>query len=100
MERSKLVALAMKPIFQPPGPGKRRFPLTDYCFHSGIGDWRGHWSPDDEFRDFYSLNREFLAVSARERAREMAVFAIVVLAAAWPVVYMVVTVTEILRGPP
>jgi hypothetical protein len=91
----------MKPIFQPIGHGKHRFPLTDYCFHSGAGDWHGYPLHDDEFRDFYNLSRECLAISARERAKEMAVFAVVVLAAAWPVIYMVVTVARLLiKGRP
>lgn len=39
--------------------------------------------------------------SARERAKEMVVFAIVVLASAWPVIYMVVTVVKLLsKGRP
>lgn len=61
-----------------------------------MGDWGGSSPRDDEFRDFYSLSREFLAVSARERAKEMAVFGVVVLASAWPVIYMIVTVVEII----
>jgi hypothetical protein len=42
-----------------------------------------------------------MAESRRERATEMAVFALVVLASAWPVIYMVVTVVKLLlRGRP
>ncbi len=94
----------MKPTFHS-APGKRRFPQTDYSFHSGMGDWRGYSSHDDdersEFRHFHSLSRELMMVCARERAREMAVFGLVVLAAAWPVMYMIVTVVKLLlKGHP
>jgi hypothetical protein len=85
---------------------KRRFPQTDHFFRSDMGEWRGYWSaPDDEGdsaqRRFYDFTREFLLESERERAKEMFVFALVVLAAAWPVVYMVVTVVKLLlKGHP
>ena len=85
--------------------GKQRFPLTDYFFHSGTGEWRGYSSYDGdnrwEFRNFYNLGREYRIEAARERAREMAVFALIVLASAWPVIYMVVTVVKLLnKGRP
>jgi len=49
----------------------------------------------------YDFTREFLLESERERAKEMFVFALVVLAAAWPVGYMVVTVVKLLlKGHP
>jgi hypothetical protein len=39
--------------------------------------------------------------SARERAKEMAVFGVVVVASAWPVIYMVITVVKLLsKGRP
>jgi hypothetical protein len=39
--------------------------------------------------------------SARERAKEMAVFAVVLVAAAWPVIYMIVMVVKLLsKGQP
>ncbi|PYI44948.1 MAG: hypothetical protein DME29_00650 [Verrucomicrobia bacterium] len=85
---------------------KRRFPQTDYFFRSDMGEWRGYWSaPDDggesAQRRFYDFTREFLLESERERAKEMFVFALVVLAAAWPVGYMVVTVVKLLlKGHP
>ena len=85
---------------------KRRFPRTDYFFHSDMGGWRGYWStPGDEGesaqRRFYDFTRESLLESERERAKEMFVFALVVLAAAWPVGYMVVTVVKLLlKGHP
>ena len=86
-------------------PGKRRFPPTDYFFHGGTGEWSGY-SPYDgedrsEFRNFYNLGREFRIEAARERAKEMAVFGLIVLASAWPVIYMVVTVVKLLdKGRP
>jgi hypothetical protein len=82
----------------------KRFPRTDCFFHSGLDRWHGHSSPDDDrwrFRNYRNLGHEFLIESARERAKEMAVFALVVLAAAWPVVYMIVSVVELLiKGRP
>lgn len=96
-----MVATAVKPT---PQFDQRQFPKTDFCFHSGIGRWRGWSSPSDdggEFRKFHNMSREFLLESARERAREMAVFALVVIASVWPVVYMVVTVVKLLlKGRP
>jgi hypothetical protein len=81
--------------------GKRRFPQTDYFFHSGSDQWRGHfWSSDDEdrsrFRNLVNLGREYRIEAARERAREMAAFAVIVLTSAWPVIYMIVTVVKLL----
>jgi hypothetical protein len=85
---------------------KRRFPQTHYFFRSDMGEWRGYWpTPGDEGesdqRRFYDFTREFLLESERERAKEMFVFALVVLTAAWPVGYMVVTVVRLLlKGHP
>ena len=73
-----------------------RFPRTDYFFHSGFGGW-GHWSNDEGPFHHHNLGREYLIESARERVKEMAVFAIIVAAAAWPVIYMIVTVVQIYR---
>src|SRR5438034_843491 len=86
--------------------GRNRFPQTDYFFHSGFAGWRGYSPSDDwenrsEFRNFYNLGREFRIEAARERAKEMAVFALIVLTSAWPVLYMVVTVVKLLsKGRP
>jgi len=90
----------MKPR-NPSTGGKGRFPQTDYFFHSGFGQWRGHfWSSDGEdrsrFRNLFNLGREYRIEAARERAREMAAFAVIVLTSAWPVVYMIVTVVKLL----
>jgi hypothetical protein len=89
---------------KPTGPsvfGKGRFPQTDYLFHSGFARWRGHSSPYDgegrsDFRTFYNLRNEFRIEAARELAKEMVAFALILLAAAWPVIYMVITVVKLL----
>ena len=90
----------MKPR-SPSTGGKGRFPQTDYFFHSGFGQWHGRfWSSDgedgSEFRSLYNLGREYRLEAARERAREMAAFAVIVLTSAWPVLYMIVTVVKLL----
>ena len=96
---------SMKPR-SPSKGGKGRFPQTDYFLHSGFGQWRGHfWSSDGEdrsrFRNLFNLGREYRIEAARERAREMAAFAVIVLTSAWPVVYMIVTVVKLLsKGRP
>jgi len=95
----------MKPR-SPSTDGKGQFPYTDYLFHSGFGKWRGYHSPYDGedrsgSRNFYNLGREFRLEAARERAKEMAVFALIVLTSAWPVLYMVITVVKLLsKGRP
>jgi hypothetical protein len=95
----------MKP--RSPSRGKGQFPQTDYFFHSGFGQGRGgYFSPYDgddrsEFRNFYNLGREYRIEAARERAKEMAAFAAIILTSAWPVLYMVVTVVRLLsKGRP
>ena len=93
----------MKP--RSPSTDKRRFPQTDYFFHSGFGQWHGgYFSPydgEDRSRNFYNLWREYRLEAARERAKEMAVFALIILTSAWPVLYMVVTVVKLLsKGRP
>ncbi len=93
----------MKPIGESATGKRRRFPLTDYFFHSGLDQWRGFssYGGDDDVHKFYNFTREFLLESARERAKEMAVFSVVVIAAAWPVIYMVIIVGKLLlKGRP
>jgi hypothetical protein len=94
---------------KPPAPfatTKGSSPLIDYNFHAGLENWRGYSSPFDgedrsEVRRFHAFSREFMLESARERTREMVVFALVVAASAWPVIYMVITVIKLLiRGRP
>lgn len=91
----------MKPVSQ--FTTKRRgFPLTDYFFQSSFGNWRDHWSrPDDDSNRFHNFSREFLQESAREQKKEMIVFAFVVLTAAWPVLYMIFIIVQLLlKGHP
>jgi hypothetical protein len=84
----------------------RRFPITECFFNSGLGRWHGFSSPydgdgDSESRKFHNFSREFLMESARERAREMAVFLLVLVTSAWPVIYMVISVVKLLqKGAP
>ena len=72
----------------------------------GFDQWRGRfWSSDGEdrsrFRNLFNLGREYRIEAARERAREMAAFAVIILTSAWPVVYMIVTVVKLLsKGRP
>jgi hypothetical protein len=79
---------------------RRKFPVTDYFFHTGMGEWRGYSSSSDDDSEghrFNDFSRKFLVEAAEERAREMAVFAVVVVASAWPVIYMIITVVRLLR---
>ena len=95
----------MKPR-SPPTGGKGRFPQTDYFFHSGFGQWNGSFWPSDgedrsRFRNLFDLGRQYRIEAARERAREMAAFAVIVLTSAWPVIYMIFTVVKLLsKGRP
>jgi hypothetical protein len=91
----------MKPT-GPSAAGKNRFPETDHFFHSGFAQWRGYSSPYDgegrsEFRTFYNLRHEFRIEAARELAKEMVAFALILFAAAWPVIYMLITVVNLLN---
>jgi len=71
------------------------FPRVDCFFQSGADRWHSYWSNDDsEFRPCH-LGREYLIEAARERAKEMTVFAIILAAAAWPVIYMIFTVIQV-----
>ena len=81
---------------------KKRFPLTDYFFQSEFGRWRGYWSPsDDESNRFHEFSRKYLLESAREQKKEMIVFGLVLLTAVWPVIYMVISVVQLLlKGRP
>ena len=82
--------------------GDRRFPLTDCFFQSRFGDWRGFSSPhDDESRRFHNSSRKLLLEYAREQKKEAIVFGLVVLVAAWPVVYAIVSIVQLLlKGGP
>lgn len=85
---------------------KREFPQTDYFFRSGLDYWHNYSSSNDgddrwEFHTRYNLGREYLIESARERTKEAVVFAAVVIASAWPVIYMIISVVQLLlKGRP
>jgi hypothetical protein len=65
--------------------------------YSSPNDGERHWN----FRNPYNLGHEYLIASARERAKEMVVFGIIVFASAWPVIYMIVSVVKLLiKGRP
>jgi hypothetical protein len=93
---------------KPPAPSDRTrsWPPIDCFFRAGLENWRGYSSPFDgedrsEVRRFHAFSREFLLESARERTREAIVFGLVVLASAWPVIYMIISVVKLLlRGRP
>jgi hypothetical protein len=89
----------MKPVCQRGSETGRALFHTQCFFHSGVESWHSRWSSGDEgdgFRNFHNLSREYFAASARERATEMAVFVLMILVSAWPVIYMVVTVVKLL----
>lgn len=83
----------MKPVCQ---FEKRGFPQTDCFFQAYTGRWYG-WDDGEPPRPRHNLGREYLIESARERAKEMAVFGIILATAAWPVIYMIVTVVQVLH---
>jgi len=71
-------------------------PRTDCCFQEGRSNW-DRYSGDEWDFGRHNLGREYLIESARERAKEMAVFGIILATAAWPVIYMIVTVVQVLH---
>jgi hypothetical protein len=94
VEWSKLEGSFVRP--QPPFKGNR-FPQTDYFFHSGRSRWGGY-SGDDFSFPRHNLGREFLIEAARERAKEIAVLGVILLAAAWPMVAMIFEVVRFYKG--
>lgn len=76
---------------------EERFPRTDCFFQARDGRWRGYGGEENWNFRRYNLGREYLIESARERAKEMFVFAIILAAAAWPVIYTIVTIVQLLR---
>jgi hypothetical protein len=76
---------------------ERGFPRTDCFFQTYNGRWHG-WDDAEPFRPRYNLGREYLVEAARERAKEMAVFGILLIAAAWPVIAMIVEVVRFYKG--
>ena len=81
----------MKPSFEFEG---QRFPRTDCFFQSGAGRWHGYWPNDDgEFRR-HNIGRQYLIEAARERAKEMVVLGVLLLAAAWPAILVMIEVAR------
>lgn len=68
-------------------------PATSF---SGSGFPVGYSPSNDGHRRFHNLSREFLTESAREQRRELFVLSLLVLASAWPVISMVVTVVHLI----
>jgi hypothetical protein len=67
-----------------------RFPKTDYFFQASPGGWHG-WGDDQPFRR-PNVGREYLVESARERTKDMMVLGILLLAASWPTILVIVEV--------
>jgi hypothetical protein len=67
------------------------FPQTDCLFQPGRSRWDGYSGDQWDFGR-HNLGREYLVESARERRKEMVVFGIILAAAAWPVIDMILTV--------
>jgi hypothetical protein len=73
-----------------------RPPRVECFFQSGSGFSVGYSPNNDGHRRFHNLSREFLTESAREQKRELFVLSLIVLACAWPVISMVVTVVQLI----
>lgn len=85
----------MKPSFQ---FDEHRFPRTDCFFQSRADRWGGFWSNDGgDFRP-HNIGREYLIEAARERAKEMVVLAILLCAAAWPTVLVMIEVARLYKN--
>lgn len=87
---------SLVPVKPQPPFARNRFPKADYCFQAGRQRWDGYSGDEWDFGR-PNLGREYLIEAARERATEMAVFGIILAAAAWPVVYMIITVMQLYR---
>jgi hypothetical protein len=85
----------VKPICQFEKRGSSR---TDCFFQAYDGRWHGYWPSDDDQPRPYNLGREYLIEAARERAKEMIVFGVILIAAAWPVIAMIVEVIRFYKG--
>ena len=78
----------MKPICQ---FEKRQFPQTDCFFQASRDRWDGYSGEGWDFGG-PNLGRDYLVEAARERAKEMIVLGILLCAAAWPTVLVIVEV--------
>jgi hypothetical protein len=94
VERSKLWSQDVKPICQ---LEQRGFQRTDCFFQTHAGRWHG-WGDGEPFRRCHNLGREYLIEAARERTKEMIVFAILLFAAAWPTVLVIIEVTRLYKN--
>ena len=65
-------------------------------FQSGSGFRVGYSPNNDGNRRFHNLSREFLTESAREQKRELFVLSLIVLASAWPIISMIITVVHLI----
>jgi hypothetical protein len=84
----------MKPICQ---FEERGFPRTDCFFQTYAGRWHG-WDDDEPFRPRPNLGREYLVEAARECTKEMAVLGILLVAAAWPTILMMIEVARVYKS--
>ena len=84
----------MKPICQ---FEERGFPRTDCFFQAYSGRWHG-WNDDEPLRPRHNLGREYLVEAARERAKEMVVLGILLFAATWPAIAMIIEVVRYYKG--
>jgi hypothetical protein len=76
--------------------GRAKFPPVDCCLQSGFNFARGFSSPEEDgARRFQHLRRQLLAESAREQKREFFVLSLIMLACAWPILSMIVTVVQL-----
>lgn len=82
----------MKPDFQ---FDHQRFPRTDCFFQSGADRWYHYWSNDEGDFRAHNVGREYLIAAARERAKDMVVLGILLLAAAWPIVLVMIEVARL-----
>jgi hypothetical protein len=88
MEQSKLEKEFVKPVCQ---FEKRSFPRTDCFFQARRGRWDGYSGEEWDFGR-RNVGREYLVEAARGRAKEMIVLGILLFAAAWPTVLVIIEV--------
>jgi len=81
----------VKPVCQ---FARRKFPQADCFFQASRDGWDG-FSADGWDFGRPSIGREYLVKSARGRTKEMIVLGILLLAATWPTVLVIV---EVLRA--
>ena len=68
-----------------------RFPKIDCFFQASRGRWDGYSGEEWDFGR-PNLGREYLVEAARERAKEMIVLGILLIAGAWPTVLVILEV--------